>query len=230
MKKYRLFIFLLVSILLMSCSLTSRKYMPGYSINWLNNSKSVMVGSHNHIPDIVPKCISISSRLHNDKKIDDSLLFVKKKNQIAKQKNVSVTNNSLSIEQRAAGTFEKRSFSKIGYMLLDSDTAKKQDAEPVLLPKARSSLLFGILSWFIIFILLILIFFLIFPLTNGVFYLTVLASSTAAIIGLIMGIKAININNRYPHKYYGISKAIVGIIFSAILLIAAIVLFAQWHF
>ena len=219
MKIRNLFLLICCSGLLVSCTITSRKYMPGYSIDWVSNTNSTKAESSNSPKAVYVSPIATYSLISN----------ISNTNEARHKSNIQLNPHSISynsekhliINHVKSISCLNNTFVTIPISLNDSNINNKK--ELTTLPKAKASLTFSLLPWVIVAFFVFAIFLI--PLSTWVAFLILSVAGVCDILGFIFGIIAIHTYKKEPSKYFGLNWAILGIVFSAIILTIIIVLF-----
>lgn len=220
MKIRNLFLLICCSGLLVSCTITSRKYMPGYSIDWVSNTNSTKAESSNSPRAVYVSPIATYPLISN----------ISNTNEARHKSNIQLNPHSISynsekhliIDHVKSISCLNNGFVTIPISLNDSNINNKK--ELTTLPKAKASLTFSLLAWAIVVVFVFAILFLI-PLSTLGFFLILSVAGVGDILGFIFGIIAIHTYKKEPSKYFGLNWAILGIVFSAIILTLIILLF-----
>jgi hypothetical protein len=222
MKRAHLLLPLLFLAFLVSCTVTNRKYIKGYYVDWASSGQNKPIETKN-----------LTSIQNNTSTILINPLVIANDNSEIQTKTAPVTKvipiakSSLpSISKSKKQIIFFSSAQKSDYSINPIDSAANKNKDAIIHPDSKRSLRFGLLSWATV----ILIFLSAVALQIYTLIFFFLLGIVLAIMGLIFGINALNSIKNEPNKYWGKGKAIAGIIFSAIFLIAAIILVAQLHF
>jgi len=202
--------------------------MPGYSIDWLPNKNNINTTVND---SLISNKISCPVATHTS--------YLKTKNihkmtnygnylQLETMKLRNKDNNAqkysrVRVEKISIYTFASYKSNKVTAISLN-DTVRDQSQKRTVLPKAKASLTFSLLAWVIVVVFVFAILFLI-PLSTLLFFLILAVGGVFDILGFIFGIIAIHTYKKEPSKYFGLNWAILGIVFSAIILTIIIVLF-----
>lgn len=211
--------FFLTGVLLLwlsSCTVTNRKYMPGYSVNWVYNKKASVTNdmplaktpvAENSMPNVM------TAKVQPEKQL--SIVAV---NKIPEQ--VQVMNKN-----KVVSALPKVSFTVANDLPTDSVKHKAKNLPEQI--NATRSLTFGVLNLAVPFASVILVSILFPNIGFGVLVLylfLILACILFSIFGIVNGIKAINAIQKEPNKYSGMGDAITGLSLSSILIAAGLIL------
>lgn len=212
--------FFLTGVLLLwlsSCTVTNRKYMPGYSVNWVYNKKAPVTNdmplaktqvAENSVPNVM------TAKVQPEKQL--SIVAVNKVPEQVRVMNKNKVGNALP----------KVSFTVAND--LPTDSVKHQAKNLPEQINATRSLIFGVLNLAVPFITILLTPILFPGIGFGgivvIGLLLVLACILFSIFGMVNGIKAINAIQKEPDKYSGMGDAITGLSLSSILIAAGLIL------
>lgn len=211
MKKYLLILNLL--IFLCSCSITQRKYLPGYNVEWTDRNA----------PEVVKKSEPpISKIAHNT---TTPIKFSRHVSSVPSEirNTINLKNNYYKKTQ----TISSSNHIEHNQVVLQDTTLHKQPS--IFNPKAKKGLTYGILAFIIpigVYLLLLVAGASGLYLVVGILFLAGLAAVVFAILALIYSIQAKKEIKENPTKYNNIKQArtgfILSIVFFSIILIYAI--------
>lgn len=226
--KYKL-IPLLLLLMLASCTITKRRYMPGYSLNW-NHKTSKSIASCN------PQIVHISNQgFHASPPapIEHGIpLFSEKNISPHKHSQQSHYNNTATISP--VTVIETKKFNITPTALQPSIPDHGLNNQKVVCKEAKTSLRFGILTWTVPAALIFLGFLIGYANSDGGLnsfaYLIVipfvglgaLFALISLIITLTSGATALTKIKKYPDQYTGKWKAIIGILLVTVPIVAII--------
>jgi hypothetical protein len=200
--------------------------MQGYYINWTDAKKNIFPASKDSEGSIRIHSIAVQH-------INSNIYTINKRCQrsfIQLQK-VKLPNKNSSKEKHCNVSFlaNKKNIrvpdiNNKAVHTNANDTIRNQNKVRSNLPMAKTSLVFSSISLAALIFKVLTI--LTLPLFGLALFLVLLGVGVFAILGLILGIIAVNMYEKDPSKYKGYNLAVLSIVFSCIVLLFALILLA----